>query len=255
MTDAKAELAGSRTTPFVGMRWLDERPAVLIDSDWAELVAIEGVPLADIVSFAKAQYPRPPTLWRKRISEDLAEVMTAMGHPLESQVRLEIRRSGGAPELLEAAMTADNRARVLQENRRAAMAEGPGASPLGGFARVAPYTGARFHGEQIDVQVQLQDQYGWYNLLGMDGVPTARLVAVAQERFGASWQRRIAEDPAEVLAASKGSPPGPTVELQLEEPGSQKPLPPLAAPMTEANRRAVHHNWSVEPDPTEPPGQ
>lgn len=250
---ADVGLAGPRTAPFSGLRWRDDRPAVQVDTDWAELLAIDGTPIAEVIGFCKQRYPHPPELWRKRISEDLVDVLTAMGHPPGLQVRLEIQRAQGGRESVDASMTTENRARVLQENRRANLVDGldrgaagetaaPTPALLDRFARVAPFTGVHFRGEQIDVEVD----GAWYHLRALGGVATERLVEVAKRQFASQWQKRIAEDPAEVLTAATRGSPGTTVELQLEEPGSGRQVHRPDAPMTEANRRAAHRNWRVE---------
>jgi hypothetical protein len=233
----QAGLAPRRTAPFAGLVWRGERASVLVEGGWADLLAIDGQPLAAVIAHARQSYPAPPDLWRKRIAEDIVEVLTGMGRPPAAQVALQIQRPGQAEETVLAGMTLENRARIIGANARP-----PSAHPVvDRFARISPFTGLVFQGESI--QVQLAADGPWYRLLAMQAVTTERLIAVARQRFGGEWAKRIAEDPVETLTAALDRSPPPAVDLVLEEQDSGRRVTLTGVAMTEENRRRVQASW------------
>ncbi len=119
----RAGEAGKRTAPFTGMRWMGEKAQVLVDRTWYEWVALDGMPAEKIIQFAKEAYPDGDVtkpLWKKRVSEDLVEVLSNMGHPPEEAVSLDLRRldNGEAVHIASVAMTAENRRAILESNNQ-----------------------------------------------------------------------------------------------------------------------------------------
>jgi RNA polymerase sigma factor (sigma-70 family) len=240
-----------KTAPFAELRWLTgDVPEVLVGLSWARLVAIDGVSAADIVAFCKERYPArpgmpPDLMWRKRFSEDLVDVLTAMGHPPRELVTLRLLRAGSTrPETVTAQMTRENRQRLWRANVGGLVGEdgAPARSPVDTWARVSPFTGVAFRGEAMDVQVAGT----WYRLVSMAGVPVERLVEVARQRFGERWKTRLAEDPAEVLAAATGNSPGTAVDLTLEVrdgAAAGQRIDRRGVALTGENRRRVKQTW------------
>jgi hypothetical protein len=204
---------------------------------WAELVSIDGTPAARIVAFCQEHYPQRGDLWRKRFGEDLVEVLSAMGHPPGDRVRLELKTlPEGGRRTIELPMTRENRQRIWQRNQAASAP----ASIVDRFARVSPFAGLKFRGEAIDVQLQADGP--WYRLAAVSGVPAERLVAFAKEKFGAAWQKRVAEDLVEVLTGM-GVNVGTKVDLAVEDLASKKRVERRDVPLTEENRRRVREMW------------
>jgi RNA polymerase sigma factor (sigma-70 family) len=124
-TAASAPAGGGRrmerAAPFTAVRWKGDAAEVQVENNWYELVALDGIPVGKIVQFAKAQWPggdpKQP-LWKKRMSEDLVEVLTKMDHRPGSTVSLDLRRldGGEAIHLPRVAMTGANRRMVLEAN-------------------------------------------------------------------------------------------------------------------------------------------
>lgn len=54
--------------PFDAVRWRDSVPEVQVKGTWYELLALNDVPVEEIVNFCKQRYGR---IWRKRFEEDL----------------------------------------------------------------------------------------------------------------------------------------------------------------------------------------
>lgn len=78
------------------------------------------------------------------------------------------------------------------------------------FARLSPFTGLRFAGEDCEVQVDER----WYRLLSIEGLEASRIRRFCQERYGALSEKRFAEDLVEVLAGL-GKPDRVRVDLEL----------------------------------------
>ena len=114
-----------RLSPFRAMRLPDKRSPTVIevqldDDVWYRWLAIDGVPIEELVAFARAHLD---DLWWKRINEDLVQLLAMKGHRAGSQVALELRRvTDQQPVSLAAVtMTKDNRARLrdaLRERKR-----------------------------------------------------------------------------------------------------------------------------------------
>ena len=73
--------AGSKVSPFAGLRWEGEVPVVKIGSEWFKLVSLDGIPAGDIVAFSQRPYDRK---WQMRFGEDLVEVLDGMDHHPEN---------------------------------------------------------------------------------------------------------------------------------------------------------------------------
>jgi RNA polymerase sigma-70 factor (ECF subfamily) len=229
--------APRRSLPYSGLRWQGERPIARIGEEWIELLAIDGVPVADIIAFSKEEnQSKKPGEWRKRIQEDVVSLLLGMGHALGPQARLEVKRPARAPEIIVAAVTAQNRERASTGDWVAGTARP--VTLVKDWARVAPYTDARFDGETVYVMVDDR----WYRLLAVNGVTTERLVAVARP-FRRDWQKIVAEDTVELLTAATGRTPGPTVTLDLEPFGTRARVKREKVPMTEENLRKLRLTW------------
>ena len=78
----------------------------------------------------------------------------------------------------------------------------------------------------------------WFDLLAIDGVPVADIVAVARNGFGADWQRRFDEDLVEVMTRMQRA-PGETVTLSLRDPTNGQTSECSNVPNTVQNRQSV----------------
>lgn len=61
--------------PYTAVRWRDAAPEVQVKETWYELLALNDVPVEEIVDFCKEKYGR---IWRKRFEEDLIVVLDHM---------------------------------------------------------------------------------------------------------------------------------------------------------------------------------
>ncbi|NUQ52310.1 MAG: hypothetical protein HUU19_06380 [Phycisphaerales bacterium] len=84
-------------SPFDGVRWPAKgEPQVLIGDVWYELVAVEGWPIGQLLSFVETKYGAARVA--KRFEEDLAEVFSAAGRVLPAEVVLRVRLASGGGE-------------------------------------------------------------------------------------------------------------------------------------------------------------
>jgi hypothetical protein len=116
---ALAQNAPERSAPYTALRWEGEQPYANIKGEWYLLLSIEGIDLTDVVSFSKEKYKKR---WQKRISEDLVEVLSAMGHTLPTPVKLSVKKGTKTLQLTEA-MTTKNRSEARKYNKEHPIAE------------------------------------------------------------------------------------------------------------------------------------
>ena len=81
--------ADRKGSPFDGLRWVGERPQVLVEGEWYEPQSIAGVPVGEILAFCEERWPGQ---LRKRFAEDLVEAIHLMGHEVPERVDLELSR-------------------------------------------------------------------------------------------------------------------------------------------------------------------
>ncbi len=77
----------AKLSPFEAVRWDDMQPEVMLDGEWFDWIAINGIPTEDIVAFSQTYDAR----WKKRVEEDLVELLTVMGHSPDTRVTLVVR--------------------------------------------------------------------------------------------------------------------------------------------------------------------
>jgi len=97
----------ARVSPFTGVRWEGDRPVVRVRGRWAPLASIDGLPIADVMEFARREFGDKA---RKRLAEDLVELLSKMGREPGWDVALGLEADGGRVEVLTEPMTEENRA-------------------------------------------------------------------------------------------------------------------------------------------------
>jgi hypothetical protein len=105
----------SSCAPFSAVRWRDAIPEVQLTGTWYELISLDDVPVAEIVSFCKKSDGK---FWRKSFEEDLVIVLTEMGKQGHSDAEtgpLTVRRLDTGETLLlkNTAWTDANRQAIL----------------------------------------------------------------------------------------------------------------------------------------------
>jgi hypothetical protein len=100
-----------RLSPFEAVQWSGQQPRVRVHGQWYTLRAIDGVPVEQIVSFARGTEPHA---WQKRFNEDLVELLTLMGHRPDTVTTLSVDDAAGQPRVLpDVPMTETNRSALL----------------------------------------------------------------------------------------------------------------------------------------------
>lgn len=80
------------------------------------------------------------------------------------------------------------------------------------WRKVSPFTAIEIDGEIVRVEYEETR----YELIAIEQVPTADLIAASKRRFGRNWEKRLREDIAEVLGAA-GIPESDRVDLSLKD--------------------------------------
>ena len=88
------------------IRWENEQPIVCVQDRWSPLVSINDIPIDQVMQFANKEYGE---IARKRIAEDLVEVLSKMGHEPDWHVTLGLKTQDGEVEQLKIRMTEENR--------------------------------------------------------------------------------------------------------------------------------------------------
>jgi hypothetical protein len=105
-------------SPFTKVRYEGEKVRVTYNGAEYDLVALNGVPVSEILDFCHAQYGK---LWQKRFAEDLVPVMRDMGQPLNSDHTVSLTlvdaATGQSTDIASAIMTEENRSAVLEAER------------------------------------------------------------------------------------------------------------------------------------------
>lgn len=110
-TVARARFA--RTAPFDGIRWSDPgaTPSVRVDGTWWKLEAIDGVSTQDLLAASREAFG---DRWKKRMEEDIVEVLIAAGSTPGDTVSLTLRdlETGQLVEEEDVPLTAENRREI-----------------------------------------------------------------------------------------------------------------------------------------------
>ncbi|MGD9636133.1 MAG: serine hydrolase domain-containing protein [Pirellulales bacterium] len=104
-----------------------------------------------------------------------------------------------------------------------------------GFAKKSPFAAVRWNDFQPEVRVDGE----WFQLLALDDIPAAEIVAFSRKTYDDKWQKRFEEDLVELLTRMD-HPPGDKVTLVVQTVTSPPQSRTLKnVPLTEENRRAI----------------
>jgi hypothetical protein len=111
--------------------------------------------------------------------------------------------------------------------------------------KVSPFTEVRYHDNDNDkaededeAEVIVRFQRKLYRLDAIDSIPTKSILQAARDHFGDRWQKRFAEDLAEVFWAMDHKPRR-NVRLELRDLKTNIAVTIEKAAMTEANRQKI----------------
>ncbi len=101
----------AKVAPYRGVRWENDRPIVLVNENWSPLVSIDGIPIDRIMEFANEEFGDRA---RKRLGEDLVDLLSKMGHNPDWEVTLGLEKEDGEVKEIKVTMTEENRALVRE---------------------------------------------------------------------------------------------------------------------------------------------
>ena len=108
--------------------------------------------------------------------------------------------------------------------------------------QLSPFEAVRWEGSTPHVQVGGK----WYELLSIDGLSAAQVVARCQVLDSSQWKKRFEEDLVEVLART-GHPIGDQTMLEVKDPQTGKVQALMDVPLTAENRQALWRAASTRP--------
>lgn len=103
-----------KASPFAAVRWNGGQPQVKFNNQWYEFEKLDHLTKKQILSFAKKRFYEK---WKKRFSEDLIQLLNEMGYEPKPMVTITLVK-GGVSEVHKAELTAENRTRVRNYNRK-----------------------------------------------------------------------------------------------------------------------------------------
>jgi hypothetical protein len=102
------------------------------------------------------------------------------------------------------------------------------------YPKLSPFAGVRW--QELRPEVRIGDE--WFELVSLDEVLAAEIVAYSQRTNGELWRKRFEEDLVELLSRM-GHPPGETVDLRVKPLTLAETKVLQDVPMTAENRRAI----------------
>lgn len=217
-------------SPFEAVRWDGKSPHVRVGGEWFRLVAIDGLEAREIVAFCETTYGGRAV---KRFEEDLEEVLSRMGRTPGETASLSLETGSGARVERPAVPFTEANRRAIREAGRT---RGESTRGRDSYAKLSPFSAVRWRAAGGVPEVEVGGEFR--DLVSIDGIEAAAIVAFCETTFGRLARKRFEEDLVEVLARM-GHPTGRTVALVLASPGGGAPITVPAAEMTEANRAAI----------------
>jgi len=108
-----------KLSPFRAVRWKDEwTPMVNVDGTWYELLWLGGAEAKEVIDHCRLKHGDAA---RQRFSEDLPQMLLEMGRTTTENINLKVKHltTGTVMAINGAEMTAENRNKVVEENRTA----------------------------------------------------------------------------------------------------------------------------------------
>lgn len=98
----------AKVAPWTGVRWENDRPIVRVQNRWSRLISVDGISIERIMEDATERFSTQERA-RKRLAEDLVEVLAKMGQEPDWNVTLELETQKGQVEQVQILMTEENR--------------------------------------------------------------------------------------------------------------------------------------------------
>ncbi len=102
-----------KASPFTAVKWEKDQPVVQFDNEWHHLEKLDAFTTKELLDFCKEQFG---SIWQKRFSEDLVEVLRGMGYQPHVKVTLQLSKEG-ISNIYTGTFTSENRRSSLLYNR------------------------------------------------------------------------------------------------------------------------------------------
>jgi hypothetical protein len=232
--------AGAGTAPFQAIILKDDKPEILLNGTWYELVAINTVPASQLITQAGG-----PTRIRY-VGTDLQSILLRLGHPADT-VTLSLKNltNGETRDRQNVPMTADNRNAILR------YATEHGNDQIINLAKTLPYRAIRW----TDHTPQIEIGDTWYELQAVNGASVADIITYIQHRTmpdgsttfangESTFERSVAyqdefSNELATIVASLGHAVDPQVALKVKQLDSGNVTTLTDVPMSEPNHQAV----------------
>lgn len=101
-----------KASPFTAVQWENNQPIVQFENEWYSLKKLDIYTTKQLIDFCKKRYG---VKWKKRFSEDLIEVLIAMGSSPNEKVEITLH-DGTQQKNVLGTYTFENRQKVLRYN-------------------------------------------------------------------------------------------------------------------------------------------
>jgi beta-lactamase regulating signal transducer with metallopeptidase domain len=183
---------GERGMPFSAVRWHDLEPEVYLNGKWYELVDLNDLPIAKVVTFAQGW--AVPGDWRRRFAEDLSDILGGLGQPTDA-VRLTLRSLDGHD--LSTLKNIPMAPAFRTINMFGLPPANPGFSDLLSKGTETLFSAVRWQDDTAEVQINGNDT--WYRFLGVDNLSVEQIFSFAKNKYGGDWKKAFEEKSVELL--------------------------------------------------------
>lgn len=181
-------------SPFDDVKWENDRPVVLVNKKWYQLISIHGVSTDDIL--AKCKNEKWDT--RRRIEEDIIQILRLMGKKIDKQTDLVLKDVNGQTVTLNNVIMTENRVTKAKEELLKAMAANAANNPFSsrspGYPKWSAFTAIKWKQDQPIVEFQGQ----WYELVKFHGL-TVDEIKTACNKNRWDFKHRTTEDLVQIV--------------------------------------------------------
>lgn len=222
---------------FTGFKWDKGKAMIQLpdDENWYELVSVHGVAIEDIIKKCEKEG------WgiKKRVGEDLVQIIRLMGHDIDKTTTLKLRDGkGNVVSKTDVTMSADNLQRTIGVDPTAIVAAVPRSNPFVSSVQGYPKWSAfkDFKWEEGKPHVKIEGSDTWYELKQFHDIPMQDIIAKCEKESWAT-EHRICEDLVQIVRLM-GHDIDKTTNYELVDPEG-KTVTSMAVTMTEENQRLM----------------
>ena len=180
-----------KRAPFTAFEWKDDTTVrVQVDEQWYELKSIEGVTVEELLAKCKTE----DWNYRKRIGEDLIQLLRLMGQDPSNSVKLGLIDDSGKEIISQVNASKDNHSKIQAALFAEAMKANPFFSGAPDYPDRSPFTEIKWS----DGKPQVKFRNQWYQPISLHGVTFDEIVAQCKDK---RWdlEHRFTEDMVQIL--------------------------------------------------------